>query len=312
MMDKRGLQLIPMRNCVPDWMGFLGALLVLTSCQHPRLASTSDPLPTRGQVGCCQNPGEHDAFMQAYLLALETIAKNLANIDTPGFQRVQPHFQEWVGAAGESALIPGPSLKPESGEEAVGADSKLSLILRGPTTGKLVQTGERMDLAIQGDGFFEVALPDGALAYTRDGAFRLAADGRFTTRDSFPLRSGFQPIPQPTINLTITPQGVVRGATAEAQHSFQLQLCKFNRPAELQAIGRNLYRETIASGPPQTENPGQNGVGEVLQGYLELSTVNVAEEVRDLVRLQRSYLAYLRSKELKRAVNRSQHMNHPA
>jgi flagellar basal-body rod protein FlgG len=157
------------------------------------------------------------------------------------------------------------------------------------TNGELSHTGERLDVAIQGDGFFEVQLPDGTRAYTRDGALKTSSDGRITTSDGLPLLSGFQPIPQGTTGITISPTGEVTLTSSSGSQTFRVQLVRFANPSGLESIGRNLYRETPASGPPEMGNPGENGFGELAQGYLELSNVKVVEEMVNLIMAQRAY-----------------------
>ena len=270
-------------------MGSLcGMLFVLAGCQSSRWAGTTLSLPTSVQVARTEVRVMHDAVVQNYLEALEIIAHNLANADTVGYKRIQPRF--------EAGLVLPNKLAEDSPAGAV-----MNRVLRVQTTGDFKQTGERLDLAIQGAGFFEVVLPDGTLAYTRDGALRMAADGRIVTQRGYPLRNGFQPISEGTTQIAIAAGGAVQCATQHGAASFQLQLCKFAHPEELQAIGHNLYRETIESGPVETSNPGQNGTGELLQGFLELSNANLAEELADLIRIQRTYLAYLRVEELSRS-----------
>jgi flagellar basal-body rod protein FlgG len=129
------------------------------------------------------------------------------------------------------------------------------------TTGDLTQTGERLDVAIQGDGFFELQLPDGTRAYTRDGALKVASDGRVTTSDGLVLQGGFQPIPAGTTDVTISPNGDVTTKGSNGSQSFRVTLVRFANPSGLDSIGRNLYRETPASGTPEIGNAGENGFG---------------------------------------------------
>src|SRR5439155_10129461 len=116
------------------------------------------------------------------------------------------------------------------------------------TTGELTQTVERLDVAIQGDGFFEVQMPDGSRAYTRDGALKTASDGRITTSDGLVLQGGFQPIPTGTTSISIAPSGEVTTSSPSGSQNFRVQLVRFANPSGLESIGRNLFRETTASG----------------------------------------------------------------
>jgi flagellar basal-body rod protein FlgG len=156
------------------------------------------------------------------------------------------------------------------------------------TEGELTQTGERLDVAIQGDGFFQVTMPDGTLAYTRDGAFKTSATGQITTSDGLSVQSGFQPVPVGTTGITISPDGTVT-TTGTSTANFQLQLTRFANPAGLQAVGRNLYIETPASGTPETGTPNQAGYGSLQQGFLEMANVKVVEEMVNMIVAQRAY-----------------------
>jgi flagellar basal-body rod protein FlgG len=157
------------------------------------------------------------------------------------------------------------------------------------TQGQLTQTGEKMDVAIQGDGFFEVQMPDGTTAYTRDGGLKVSADGAVVNNDGNPVLSGFQPIPVDAQNVSISPTGEVTIQTPGGTQNFQIQLVRFNNPAGLTSMGGNLYQETEASGAPTLGNPGEAGFGSLLQKHLETSNVNVAEEMVNMILAQRAY-----------------------
>lgn len=227
--------------------------------------------------------------MQAQQLNLDTISNNLANVNTTGFKKDKIEFQDLLyqnirtaGAEqGNGTQLP-TGLQVGHGSRAV-ATSKVF------TEGELTQTGERLDVAIQGDGFFQVTLPDGTLAYTRDGALKTASDGRITTSDGLPVQNGFQPIPVGTTAITISSDGQVTTTGANGTQNFQVTLTRFANPAGLQSIGRNLYIETPASGTPETGTPNQNGYGSLQQGYLEMSNVSVVEEMVSMIVAQRAY-----------------------
>ncbi len=157
------------------------------------------------------------------------------------------------------------------------------------TEGELTQTGERLDVAIQGDGFFQVTMPDGTLAYTRDGSLKTASDGRITTSDGLPVENGFQPIPIGTTAVNISTNGSVTTTGANGTQTSQVTLTRFANPAGLQSIGRNLYLETPASGTPETGTPNENGFGSLQQGYVEMSNVKVVEEMVNMIVAQRAY-----------------------
>jgi len=210
--------------------------------------------------------------MEAQQLNLDVISNNLANVNTAGFKKSKIEFQDLLyettrspGAEqGNGNLLP-TGLSVGHGSRAV-ATSKVF------TEGELTQTGERLDMAIQGDGFFQVQMPDGTVAYTRDGALKTSSTGQIVTSDGLPVQGGFQPIPVGTTNVTISPDGAVT-TTGSSSTSFQVQLVRFANPSGLQSIGRNLYVETPASGTPETGTPNQAGYGSLQQGFLEMSNV---------------------------------------
>ena len=157
------------------------------------------------------------------------------------------------------------------------------------TQGDLSQTGNNLDVAIQGQGFFEVQMPDGTLSYSRDGSFKTDSQGRIVTNDGYPVQGGFQPVPDGTTGITITASGLVTYTTASGNTSSQVQLARFTNPGGLDAIGHNLYKPTEASGTPELGNPSENGFGELQQGSLELSNVSVVQEMVNLILAQRAY-----------------------
>jgi len=227
--------------------------------------------------------------MEAQQMNLNTIANNLANVNTTGFKKNKIEFQDMlyekkraVGAEeGSGNLVP-------AGVE-VGNGSRVASTAKIYTQGQVTQTGEKMDVAIQGDGFFEVQRPDGTTAYTRDGGLKIASDGRVVTNDGLPLLSGFQPIPVDAQNVSISTNGQVTVQTPGGSQNFQVQLVRFNNPAGLRSVGGNLLEETPSSGTPTLGNPAEAGFGSLLQNYLETSTVNVAEEMVNMILAQRAY-----------------------
>jgi flagellar basal-body rod protein FlgG len=229
------------------------------------------------------------AGMQSQQLNLDVIANNLANVNTTGYKKSKIEFQDLLyetqraaGAdQGNGNQLP-TGLQIGHGSQAV-ATSKIF------TTGELTQTGERLDVAVQGDGFFEVQLPDGTKAYTRDGALKTASDGRITTSDGLVVQGGFQSVPAGTTSITISSNGQVTYSGAGGTQTFQVQLVRFANPSGLEAMGRNLYLETAASGQPELGTPNQNGFGSLAQGYLEKSNVQVVEEMVNMILAQRAY-----------------------
>jgi flagellar basal-body rod protein FlgG len=231
------------------------------------------------------------AGMESQQMNLDVISNNLANVNTTGYKKSKVEFQELLYQTSRA-----PGADQGSGNMLptgiqVGEGSRPVATSRIFTNGDLTQTGEQLDVAVQGTGFFEVQMPDGTLAYTRDGAFKTSADGRIVTSDGLPLQAGFQPVPTGTTTITIGSNGNVTytGANPNSSTSFQVQLVRFTNPSGLESMGSNLYRETNASGPPQLGTPGQNGFGTLNQGYLELSNVKVVEEMVNLILAQRAY-----------------------
>jgi flagellar basal-body rod protein FlgG len=229
------------------------------------------------------------AGMQSQQTNLDVIANNLANVNTTGFKKNKAEFQDLLYQTTRS-----PGAEQGNGAQLptgvqIGHGSRLVSTTKVFTNGELTQTGERLDVAIQGDGFFEVQLPDGSKAYTRDGALKSASDGRVTTSDGLPLQSGFQPIPAGTTDINISASGEVATSGANGNQSFRVQLVRFANPAGLQSLGRNLYKETAASGQAELGSPGENGFGTLQQSFLEMSNVKVVEEMVNMIVAQRAY-----------------------
>lgn len=226
--------------------------------------------------------------MEAQQLNLNTIANNLANVNTPGFKRSKIEFQDLLyqkpRASGSDSG--GGNLVPTGIE--VGNGSRVAATSKVFTQGQLTNTGEKLDIAIQGDGFFEVQRPDGTIGYTRDGSFKLNAQGQVVTVDGMPILSGMQTIPAGA-NLSISEDGQVTVQSASGTTTFRLTMTRFANPAGLRSMGGNIYEETGASGTPETGNPGENGFGRTIQGYIEASNVNIVEEMVALIVAQRAY-----------------------
>ena len=229
------------------------------------------------------------AGMESQQMNLDVISNNLANVNTTGYKESKLQFQDLlyqtVRAAGSDQGA-GNQL-PESLQ--IGQGSIPISTERVFTQGELSQTGGNLDVAIQGEGFFQVQMPDGTLAYSRDGSFKSDSQGRIVTSDGYPVQGGFQPVPAGTTNITISANGQVTYTTASGSTNSQVQLARFNNPGGLDALGHNLYKETTASGTAELGDPGQNGFGQLQQGYLELSNVSVVQEMVNLILAQRAY-----------------------
>ena len=227
--------------------------------------------------------------MESQQLNLDVISNNLANVNTTGYKMSKLQFQDLLyqttRAAGADQGI-GNQL-PSSLQIGQGAIPVATE--RIFTQGDVTQTGGNLDLAIQGDGFFQVQMPDGTLAYTRDGSFKTNSQGIIVTSDGYPVQGGFQPVPAGTTNITISASGQVTYTTASGTTSSQIQLARFPNEGGLDAAGHNLYKETTASGTAELGTPNQNGFGEVQQGYLEGSNVSVVQEMVNLILAQRAY-----------------------
>jgi flagellar basal-body rod protein FlgG len=229
------------------------------------------------------------AGMESQQLNLDVISNNLANVSTTGFKKSKIEFQDLLY---ESVRTPG--AEQGNGTQLptgiqIGHGSRPVATSKVFTEGELTQTGSQLDMAIQGDGFIEVQMPDGTLAYTRDGALKTDSSGKVTTSDGLVVQSGWQPIPTGTTSISISADGSVTTTGAGGTQNFRVQLVRFANPAGLQSMGSNLYKETPASGTPETGNPDENGFGSLQQSYLEMSNVKVVEEMVNMIVAQRAY-----------------------
>jgi flagellar basal-body rod protein FlgG len=227
--------------------------------------------------------------MESQQMNLDVIANNLANVNTTGFKKSKIEFQDLLYDTTRSAgAEEGNGTQLPTGLQ-IGHGAQAVATAKVFTEGELTQTGERLDVAIQGDGFFQVQMPDGTIAYTRDGALKTSSEGQITTSDGLPLQGGFQPIATGTTGITISSDGEFTTTGANGASNFQVTLVRFANPAGLQSMGGNLYTETPASGPPETGAPNAAGFGSLQQGYLEMSNVKVVEEMVNMIVAQRAY-----------------------
>ena len=227
--------------------------------------------------------------MEAQQLNLNTIANNLANANTTGYKRSKIEFQDLLYQRPRTAGADsgGGNVVPTGVE--LGNGSKVVSTAKVFTQGQLKQTGEKMDIAIEGDGFLEVQRADGTKAYTRDGALKIDGQGRVVTSDGLQVASGFQPIPAGATSISISGTGEGTVTSSGGNQNFRMQLTRFANPSGLRALGGNLLEETPASGTPETGNPGEAGFGSIQQGFIESSNVNIVEEMVNMIQAQRAY-----------------------
>lgn len=230
--------------------------------------------------------------LEAQQTQLDVISNNLANVSTTGFKRSRAVFEDLLyqiirqpgGNTSQQTMLPS-GLQLGVGVRPVATE-------RIHTQGSLQQTGNTLDVAINGRGFFQIQMPDGTLAYTRDGSFQVDDQGTLVTASGYILQPQMQ-IPQDALLVTIARDGVVTvtqpGTPPVITQLGQIQLATFVNLAGLQSAGENLFLETAASGPPLVENPDINGMGVLNQSFIETSNVNVAEELVNMIVTQRAY-----------------------
>ena len=229
--------------------------------------------------------------LDAQQTSLDVIANNLANVSTNGFKRARPVFEDLLyqtlrqpGAqSSQSTQIPS-GLQLGTGVQPIST-------ARIHTQGSLLQTGNDLDVAINGAGFLQILLPDGTTAYTRDGSLQKDNQGQLVTSNGYPVQPNIT-IPADALTVTISNDGVVsvtQPGSAAVTQVGSLQLATFINVGGLQSIGENLFLETASSGAPTPSTPGSNGAGVLNQRYVETSNVNVAEELVSMIQTQRAY-----------------------
>jgi flagellar basal-body rod protein FlgG len=231
--------------------------------------------------------------MEAQQFQMDTISNNLANVNTTGFRRNEARFQDLVYQEMRAPGSPvGASVVPVG--QDVGLGVKVGSSEKIFTQGNLIQTGNPLDIAIQGDGFFQVTMPDGTTAYTRDGSFKRDANGALVTADGYFAQPQIT-IPQNAQQLSVGEDGTVTALVPGSnlpQQLGQIQLARFVNPAGLSPVGgHNLYTQTAASGAPIVTQAGLNGAGTLQSGYLENSNVQVVQEIVNMIVSQRAFEA---------------------
>lgn len=229
--------------------------------------------------------------MYAQELHVDTISNNLANINTTGYKKAKVEFQDLlyqtqraIGAANVQGVNIPTEIQIGHGTNPVSVQKLFS-------QGDINATGNPLDLAIDGEGFFQVIRNDGTIGYTRDGTFKLSGDGRIVNSDGFVLEPEIS-LPADTLEVHISRDGVVSAKTSGDLAPVELgriELARFMNPAGLESIGGNIYLPTVASGDPITGTPGEQNMGTLRQGFLEMSNVQVVEEMINLIIAQRAY-----------------------
>jgi flagellar basal-body rod protein FlgG len=229
--------------------------------------------------------------LEAQQTRMTVVSQNLANVNTTGYKRQRVMFEDLLyqnvvqsGGLTSQQTEAATGLNLGTGVRVVATDRQFS-------QGNIVTTGNQFDVAVNGRGFFEILLPDGTQAYTRDGTFQINADGQLVTASGYTVQPAIT-VPAGAAAVTIGVDGVVSATVPGQASAIQvgtLQLTDFVNPAGLQPRGENLYAETASSGPPQPGTPGLTGLGTLLQGSLETSNVNVVEELVTMIETQRAY-----------------------
>lgn len=229
--------------------------------------------------------------LDAQQTQMDVIANNLANVSTNGFKRARAVFEDLLY---QNIRQPGAQTSQQTQSPSglqLGTGVRPVATERVFTQGNLQQTGNDKDVAIQGAGFFQVLLPDGSTAYSRDGSFQVDNQGQLVTSSGFAVQPAIT-IPANAESMSIGRDGTVsitQAGSAQTTQVGTIQLSTFINPAGLLAKGENLYSETAASGAPSTNAPGSNGAGLLSQGYVETSNVNVVEELVNMIQTQRAY-----------------------
>ncbi|NTU60705.1 MAG: flagellar basal-body rod protein FlgG [Deltaproteobacteria bacterium] len=231
------------------------------------------------------------AGMNCQQLNVDLIANNLANVNTAGFKRSRPDFQDLLYQSLRGAGTGSTSGATYPVGMEVGMGARVVSTEKNFTQGDFRETGNPLDLVVEGGGFFQVILPDGSTGYTRAGAFKLDSEGRLTTGEGWLVTPEIT-VPNSTVQITVGSDGTVslkNGQTGTVTNATQLQLARFPNPAGLESIGHSVFRATDASGTAITGIPGSEGMGAINQGFLEMSNVSVVEEMVNLIAGQRAY-----------------------
>lgn len=229
--------------------------------------------------------------MAAQQINLDVISNNLANVNTVGFKRSRADFQDLLYQNVKSAgVASGVGTQVPTGIQ-LGSGVRPVAVQKLFIQGDFQQTQSELDMAVEGDGFFQITKPDGEISYTRAGSFKKDSEGRMVSSDGYPLEPSIS-IPSNASKISISSDGIVSAEVSGSSVPTELgriELARFVNPSGLNSIGKNLFLPTASSGDPITGRPGQEGFGTLSQGYLESSNVNIAEEMINMIIGQRSY-----------------------
>ena len=239
--------------------------------------------------------------MMAQQTRTEIIANNLANVNTTGFKRSRAHFEDLLYQTVQGTQILGDPDANTAPAIQVGRGTKLAGVQRVHEQGALEQTSRNLDVAIEGEGFLQVQLPSGDMAYTRDGSLQISDQGLLVTSEGYAIQPPIR-IPSDAAELTISANGnvsVKRGNDILPSELGRIELARFANPSGLESLGRNLLQATAASGQPSVGFPGDEGMGRLEQGALEGSNVEIVQEMVEMIAAMRAY--EINSKAIKQA-----------
>ena len=230
--------------------------------------------------------------MKAQQMNIDTIANNLANVNTTGYKKSHAEFQDLL----YEKVMPGGQIDAEGRANPtrveVGHGVKLVATNKNFNQGTVVSTGNPLDIMIEGDGFFQLQMPDGTTKYTRDGSFKLDADLSVVSSAGYRLEPAIS-VPEDAVEISVSREGIVSvmvaGDDANVQEIGQLELARFPNAAGLSARGANIFAESPGSGTPILANPGLDGMGETSSGFLEMSNVETVDELVNMISAQRAY-----------------------
>lgn len=229
--------------------------------------------------------------MEAQQLNIDVIANNLANVNTAGFKKSRADFQDLMYQTIKSTGAPSTNSTQIPAGIQIGLGTRTAAVNKMFTPGNINQTGNPLDVAIEGDGFFQIQMPDGTTGYSRAGSFKKDSQGRLVTSDGYPVLPEIV-IPNNATSVTIGNDGtvsVLQAGQTTPTSVGTIQLASFSNPAGLSSTGHNLYQPTDSSGTATTGTAGQNGLGTLSQGFLEMSNVSVMEEMVNMIISQRAY-----------------------